>query len=117
MIPSILERIPSQIRRTGKTAAIDVKIKEVLIVLLFAGMPFLENSAARAIARVTLITLPPITSPKDNSGILCKAEDIPTKRLGNEPIKAIKRKETTNSFHPKNLATRLKLLTIISPEK
>ena len=107
----------SHIRRIGKTAAIDVKIKDVLIVLLFAGILFLENKDAKAIVRVTFIKFPPIISPKDNSGILCKAEDIPTKRLGSEPIKAIKRKETTNSFHPKNLAILLKLLTIISPEK
>lgn len=99
----------SQIKSIGKTAAIDVKIRELLMVLLFAGIFFLENNVAKAIARVKSITLPPITSPKDSSGTLCIAEDIPTKRLGNEPIKAIKRKDTTNSFHPKNLAILLKL--------
>jgi len=37
--------------------------------------------------------------------------------LGNDPTKAIIKKETTNSFQPKNFAIFTKLLTISSPEK
>lgn len=87
------------------------------MVLLFAGIPFFANMAARPIERVKSTKLPPIISPKASSGIPCKAEEIPTKRLGKEATKAITIKERTNSFQPRYFATLIKLLTISSPEK
>ena len=117
IIPSILDIIPFDASSIGRTAATQVKIKVVFIVLLLAGIPSLAKRAARATAIVISITFPPIASPKESSGTPLRAADIPTKRLGREPTTDISKKETTNSFQPKNFAILLKLLTINSPEK
>jgi hypothetical protein len=94
-----------------------VKNKVVCTVLLFAGIPFLANIAARPIDKVKSIKFPPITSPKESSETPCKAADIPTNKLGKDATKAITIKERANSFQPRYLAILIKLLTINSPEK
>jgi len=49
------------------------------------------------------IMFPPIISPRESWGILLKAEVIPTKKLGRETPRAIRKKATTNSFQLRNL--------------
>ena len=106
--PSPLPKVPSKIKSKGKIAMKIVKIAEFWINLLSAEMPPLATKVAKAMAKVKSRTFDPTTSPKESWGILWRTEEIPTKRLGIEVAKAIIKKATTNSRHPKNLAIRIK---------
>jgi len=118
IIPSGLDNVPSSISITGRIAAPSVKNDVDCIVLLSAVISlFGENKTAKPTANVKAIKLLPIMSPKESSGIPCRAEVTPTKRFGNEAATAITKKATTNSFNPKNLDNLTKPLTIKSPEK
>ena len=70
--------------------------------------PFLEIKTPKATTKDKSIILPPITSLKESWGMPWKAELIPTEKLETEAAKAIAKKATTNSFHPKNLAILVK---------
>ncbi len=92
-----------------------VKSEEERTVLLSVEIPP-AIKAAKAITNVKSVTLPPIISPKESSGILLRAEMMPTKRFGIDVPNAIIMNAATNSRHPKNLAILAKAVTIHFPD-
>ncbi len=94
--------------RKSNDAAITVNIAVAWAVLLSASRPFLEIRTAKAITKLKSIRLPPVTSPRESSGILFIAEIMPTNRLGAEDANDITKKATTNSLSPRNRATKIR---------